>query len=646
MAGQFRFKNNSGTVVAQISASNAGAISFSGSAVDFSSVATLTLGTSTLTGTASFAVTSSNAMTASSADTLYVRNNITTLGSITAQTLVVQTVTSSVLFSTGSNKLGNSLSNVQELTGSVGITGSLSVITTGTEFQVNAGGVNIGNALTDSHIISGSVTINPNGLFVSSSGNVGIGTTSTSYKLDIRGTQDDSTNFLFNGLNIVNISNQGGVPNKTAIRLGVQSDSGIRAAKIVAIEDGNNTHNIALAFNTNNTNSDDSTTERMRITSAGNVGIGTSSPGNFNGVTFTGPFFDVAGVMQIKGTSANTVAILQFGGDTYRKATIVSSIGTEDPYLAFGTASSESSSSSSERMRINSAGNIGIGTSTVTSSAGWTPTLVLNATSAALIIKGINGQENSLGTSNGFYVDCLGNSTASNNNIIFRTSNTNSNFSATERMRINSGGGVIINAPAAATGMYVNGKDNYWVSEMKAGGTNNQSFGLKIMASTNTSDTAISINNAADNLNLLKIRGGDGYTQIYGVYYNTAGSSANVFVSSDGGVQRSTASSLRYKENINEWSGNGLSTILALNPKTFTYKSNYYSNPERQFLGLIAEEVAEVSSYLADYENEDKTGQVENVRYANIVVPLIAAIKEQQSQIEELKAEIDILKQT
>ena len=56
--------------------------------------------------------------------------------------------------------------------------------------------------------------------------------------------------------------------------------------------------------------------------------------------------------------------------------------------------------------------------------------------------------------------------------------------------------------------------------------------------------------------------------------------------------------------------------------------------------------MAEVSSYLADYENEDKTGQVENVRYANIVVPLIAAIKEQQSQIEELKAEIDILKQT
>jgi len=84
MAGQFRFKNNSGTVVAQISASNAGAMSFSGSALDFSSVTTLTLGTTTLSGTASFATTAvsssyglnaltgSNAMTARQIHYMYV----------------------------------------------------------------------------------------------------------------------------------------------------------------------------------------------------------------------------------------------------------------------------------------------------------------------------------------------------------------------------------------------------------------------------------------------------------------------------------------------------------------------------------------------------------------------------------------------
>jgi hypothetical protein len=111
-------------------------------------------------------------------------------------------------------------------------------------------------------------------------------------------------------------------------------------------------------------------------------------------------------------------------------------------------------------------------------------------------------------------------------------------------------------------------------------------------------------------------------------FNNTTASVANTVVFSDGGLGKSTASSKRFKENINEWDGNGLDTILALKPKTFTYKADYYKHPDVVMLGLIAEEVAEVSPYLAEYENEDRTGQVENVRYANIVVPLIAAIQE------------------
>jgi len=46
-------------------------------------------------------------------------------GSITAQTLIVQTVSSSVVYSSGSNIFGNQLSNTQTFTGSVNITGSL-----------------------------------------------------------------------------------------------------------------------------------------------------------------------------------------------------------------------------------------------------------------------------------------------------------------------------------------------------------------------------------------------------------------------------------------------------------------------------------------------------------------------------------------
>ena len=63
---------------------------------------------------------------------LSVSGSITSTSTITAQTLVVQTITSSVLYSSGSNIFGNSLSNTQLMTGSVGITGSLAVNGTGT----------------------------------------------------------------------------------------------------------------------------------------------------------------------------------------------------------------------------------------------------------------------------------------------------------------------------------------------------------------------------------------------------------------------------------------------------------------------------------------------------------------------------------
>ena len=56
MAGQYRFKDINGNIVAQISASSAGAISFSGSAVDFSNASTITLGQVQLAGTASNAL--------------------------------------------------------------------------------------------------------------------------------------------------------------------------------------------------------------------------------------------------------------------------------------------------------------------------------------------------------------------------------------------------------------------------------------------------------------------------------------------------------------------------------------------------------------------------------------------------------------
>jgi hypothetical protein len=205
--------------------------------------------------------------------------------------------------------------------------------------------------------------------------------------------------------------------------------------------------------------------------------------------------------------------------------------------------------------------------------------------------------------------------------------NNNTNLgAATEKMRITSGGEVQITGTGT---LLLNGSTSNLI---RSNGNSN----LSLYAGTGTSPTGF-IYFYAGNVERMNIANDGIITLSSVVYNNTTAGAANMYIGGTGILYRSTASSLRFKENINDWNENGLDTILALKPKTFTYKEDYYSCPNRQFLGLIAEEVAEVSSFLADFENEDGSGQVENVRYANIVVPLIKAIQ-------ELKAEVDILK--
>jgi hypothetical protein len=71
--------------------------------------------------------TSGSHLSASYAQTASYSDRFTVSGTLTAQTLIVQTVSSSIIYSSGSNIFGNSLTNNQRFTGSVDITGSLTV---------------------------------------------------------------------------------------------------------------------------------------------------------------------------------------------------------------------------------------------------------------------------------------------------------------------------------------------------------------------------------------------------------------------------------------------------------------------------------------------------------------------------------------
>ena len=102
-----------------------------------------------------YATTGSNSFRA----TQSITGSLTVTGQIIAQTLNVQQVTSSIVFSSGSNTFGCDLNSRQTFTGSVLMTGSLIVNTTGPELQVNNNGVILGNLLTDNHSITGSLRV-------------------------------------------------------------------------------------------------------------------------------------------------------------------------------------------------------------------------------------------------------------------------------------------------------------------------------------------------------------------------------------------------------------------------------------------------------------------------------------------------------
>lgn len=79
-----------------------------------------------------------------------------------------------------------------------------------------------------------------------------------------------------------------------------------------------------------------------------------------------------------------------------------------------------------------------------------------------------------------------------------------------------------------------------------------------------------------------------------------------------------------------------LSKILSLNGYAYNWKSTGQKD-----IGVIAQEVEEVYPELV---HTDASG-IKSVEYANLIAPLIEAIKEQQKEIDALKSQVVTLSQ-
>ena len=188
---------------------------------------------------------------------------------------------------TGNVGIGTSSPSVP-LAVSRNLTGVIASFTnqTSADFQINlSSGVSL---LTPSTGVLALGTSNTERMRIDASGNVGIGTSSPSSKLQIdTGSATNSTAVL-----IGPSSGTATVGDKIVLGFPLQNTGGggtgnTYAAGIGGIQDKSGTNTGALGFYTQGA-AGDGTPERMRITSSGDVGIGTSSPSEKLHISGTG----------------------------------------------------------------------------------------------------------------------------------------------------------------------------------------------------------------------------------------------------------------------------------------------------------------------------------------------------------------------
>ena len=396
-------------------------------------------------------------------------------------------------------------------------------------------------------------------------------------------------------------------------------------------------------------------TERVIIDSTG-LGIGTSSPSDPLVVSDSGASSVTARLINTNadGNPANLrlqklsgspadgdyIGMINVSGENdASEETIFQSIdfiatdvsdGTEDGVIAFRT---RGAGSLAERMRIDSSGNVGVGTTS--------PDTILHAATgsngsglidvARFQNTGTSGNDGAriqltAGTStSGAGIGCLGYALNSAH-LVFHAGGNN------ERMRLQQNGDFSIGTTGGSHRFESHSNKVNYAS-------------AKILSNTGSGSTEYGVisqlNGDPNNTTNYLYLGGSTSTTRYVVYSN--GNVANTNNS------YGAYSDVKLKENIVD-ANPQLEKIKQLQVRNFNLKAE----PDKKLIGLVAQEAETIFPKLID-ETEDtendengaivKTGETtKSIKYSVFVPVLIKAIQEQQTQIEALQSEINTLK--
>jgi hypothetical protein len=339
----------------------------------------------------------------------------------------------------------------------------------------------------------------------------------------------------------------------------------------------------------------------MRITSAGNVGIGMTTPAQklvVNGNIRT----DVGsgGTLTLFETNATRANMFIAGADA-------SGAYIDSSYSSGGSGAVLFRTIGTERMRIDSSGNVGIGTATPRKRLEVTGTAGANA---------IQSQDSQNGTNFLRMFSDVGSGAAINVNTggVIRFAQSAEDFSGfTERMRIDSSGNLLVGTTSATGRSGVttkfavsapSGSDTAYLLQ-----TSNAYFALTSHVNT-TSGTRYHIGF------------GDGTT------WTERGS-----ISTDGtGTSYNTSSDYRLKE-IDGPIANSGTYIDALKPVQGSWKAD-----GSRFIGLLAHEVQEVSeTTIATGEKDGEKMQAMDYSAPELIANLIAELQSVRARLAELE---------